>query len=62
MIESLAGKFDSLLASMEGEIANVRSKKAEALGSEFELAVAGDGEVYSTKSNLEWLKTWKLAY
>ena len=62
VIESLAGKFDSLLASMEGEIANVRSKKAEALGSEFELAVAGDGEVYSTKSNLEWLKTWKLAY
>ena len=62
VIESLAGKFDSLLASMEGEIANVRSKKAEALGSEFELAVAGDGEVYSTKLNLEWLKTWKLAY
>ncbi|MDT0222768.1 DUF6973 domain-containing protein [Gordonia sp. AC31] len=62
VIESLASKFDSLLASMEGEIANVRSKKAEALGSEFELAVAGDGEVYSTKSNLEWLKTWKLAY
>ncbi|MFE0752230.1 DUF6973 domain-containing protein [Gordonia sp. NPDC058843] len=62
MIESVAGKFDSLLGSMESEIANLRSKRAEALGSEFELAVTSDGEVYSTKSNIEWLKTWKLSY
>ncbi|MEO9328556.1 DUF6973 domain-containing protein [Gordonia aurantiaca] len=62
VIDAVAGEFDSLLSQMQGEIENVRSKRAEALDSEFELAVDSDGEVYSTKSNYEWLKTWKLAF